>query len=313
MAPPVAVVDIGTNSVRLLIAQHGEAAGALHVLDRRLQITRLGQGVDARGQLATEAIRRTADVLVAFGRRWREMKVAQVRITATSAARDAANADDLRAAVRWATGAPLEIISGEEEAALSFRGARSGVRLPSADGVLCVVDIGGGSTELITGRDTPMTSTSRQLGSVRLTERLLRSDPPTVAEVAAARGAVAAELDAAFEVVAPAEVTHLVGVAGTATTLAALHRGLPDYVEGAVHGTVLPRPALRELADLLLSLRTEQRRALGPVSPGRADVIHAGALILDAVAARMGRDVRISESDILDGLALDLLDRRTRS
>ncbi|CAN5511889.1 Ppx/GppA phosphatase family protein [soil metagenome] len=309
MAPArrVAAVDIGTNSCRLLVAEAVDGGG-FTTLDRRIRITRLGQDVDAAGRLADAAIRRNVDAVAAYAAVWRALGVTDaVRITATSAARDSANAADFAAAVEAAAGVAPEVLSGADEAATSFRGALSG--LPGAARPALVLDIGGGSTELIRGSDGPEASTSRQLGCVRLTERVLLGDPPTEAQVARAREVIAAELDAVEALVDPAAAATLIAVAGTATTLAALHQGLPAYEPGVVHGTELPAGAVAELAERLLGMPAASIAALGPVEGGREDVLAAGALILTAVLERFGFDrVVVSETDILDGLALGLLE-----
>lgn len=300
-----AAVDIGTNSCRLLIAE-GDRDG-YSTLDRRVTITRLGQDVDATGRLADEAIKRNVDAVAGYAAAWRAHDVQAVRITATSAARDSANAADFATAIEEVAGVRPEVLSGEVEAATSFRGAVSGlldVALPAV-----VLDIGGGSTELILGHDRPDRSTSRQLGCVRLTERVLTDDPPTPAQIAEAHAVVQRELDAVEQLVDPASGASLVAVAGTATTLAALHLGLPAYQAGAIHATSIPAAAVRTLTDQLLRLQAADIRALGPVEGGREDVLGAGALILAAVVERFGfGEVTVSETDILDGLVMGLLD-----
>lgn len=310
-APPrraevrVAAVDVGTNSCRLLVAE-GDGAGSV-TLDRRVTITRLGEDVDATGRLADAAIERNVRAVAGYAEVWRSLGVQAVRITATSAARDSVNAGDFAAAIAAVAGVAPEVLSGQEEAATSFRGALSG--LPGVALPAVVLDIGGGSTELILGIDHPARSTSRQLGCVRLTERILTHDPPTDVQVATARAEVAVELDAAERDVDPATGATLIAVAGTATTLAALHLDLPAHVAGTVHGTAIPAPAVRTLAQRLLGMSAAAIAELGPVEGGREDVLAAGALILAAVVDRFGfAEVIVSETDILDGLVLGLLD-----
>jgi exopolyphosphatase / guanosine-5'-triphosphate,3'-diphosphate pyrophosphatase len=308
----VAAVDIGTNSCRLLVAEAPAGQAGFTTLDRQLRITRLGQDVDATGRLADAAIARTVDAVAAFAQVWQSLDVAAVRITATSAARDSANARDFAAAIQAVAGVAPEVLSGEAEAATAFRGAISGLAmagLPDVPLPVVVLDIGGGSTELVLGETSPLRSTSRQLGCVRLTERVLAGDPPTAGQIERARDVVTAELDAIESEVAPSDAVTLVAVAGTATTLAALHLGMAAYDPGVVHGTAIPAGALSQLADRLLGMQAADIRALGPVDHGREDVLAAGALILDAVVTRFGfAEVRISETDILDGLVLGLLD-----
>lgn len=299
----VAAVDVGTNSVRLLVA---EAAAPLHVLHREMRITRLGAGVDATGRLDDAALSRTVAVLTDYAATWRALGADQVRIAATSAVRDAADRDRFFDAVRRVADVDAEVLTGAEEAATAFRGATSGVDVPHP---CLVLDIGGGSTELVLGDTTGvLASTSRQLGCVRLTERTLHSNPPTPHQVEEARELAAAELAVAVTLVDPSAARALVGVAGTVTTLAALHLGLPSYDADAIHGTVLPLAAVEELLNRLAALTTAERAALGPMAAGREDVIVGGAVILaEALEAARVDAVVVSESDILDGLALSLL------
>lgn len=301
-----AAVDVGTNSVRLLVLD-----GQGRPLDRRMTITRLGRGVDEHGRLDDEALQRTLAVLRGFRKAWEAWGVAprRVRIAATSAVRDAADRERFFRGVEQVTGGvPAEVVTGEEEAAFAFRGATQALELPRP---AVVVDIGGGSTEVVVGDGdgAPAAAVSLQLGSVRLTERLLASDPPRPEQVAAARREVAARLEEGdrhldARGVAVADAAVLVGVAGTVTTVAALHLGLSTYEPDRVHGTVLPRPALETWTDRLLGMRTAERAELGPVAAGRADVIAAGALIALGVLAHHRRDrMVVSEADNLDGLA----------
>ena len=299
----VAAVDCGTNSTRLLVA---EPAEPLRVLVREMRITRLGQDVDETGRLAADALERTLATLAEYAGVWGGLDAQRVRITATSAVRDAVNADAFFTGVRERTGVQAEVLTGEQEGALTFAGATGLLDVP---GPVVVLDIGGGSTELVLGDQAPEASTSRQLGCVRLTERALRSDPTTTTERMAAGAIVDAELDEVERLVNPAAATTLVAVAGTATTLAALHLGLEEYDAERIHGASMPAPAVHALAERLLGMTTAQRGALGPVAPGREDVLHAGALILDRVLSRFGfAEAVASEADILDGLALALLE-----
>ena len=302
---PVAAVDVGTNSVRLLITADDNTR-----LMRRIVTTRLGYGVDRTGRLDDDAVARTLAVLGTFRADWQAAGVTdKVRIVATSAVRDAADRDRFFAGVIDATGHPVDVISGDEEAALAFHGAVDGVGLDTA---CVVVDIGGGSTELVLGTANRqvLASVSLQMGCVRITERNVTTDPVTEGERAAIAADIAAVLDGASPVFAAAKehgVTTLVGVAGTVTTLGALHRKLATYDEDAIHGTHIPRAALATLTAELLGMTTADRRALGPVQPGREDVLHVGALILDAIVERLGSDgVLVSERDSLDGVAAGL-------
>lgn len=307
MSAPRAAVDVGSNSVRLLVV---DATGRRLV--RRLTITRLGAGVDRAGRLDDAALERTLATIEAYRDEWRAHGVERVRIAATSAVRDAEDRHRFFDAVRALTGRDAEVLTGREEAELAFAGAVGAVTTPP--GPVLVVDIGGGSTELVTGdhRGAVAGSVSLQLGCVRLAERLLPSDPPTDAEIAAARRLVDEQLDVAEAELAatptpPAAARALVAVAGTATTLAALHAGLDAYEEERIHGTRVPAAALAGLAAWLLAMPTSERARLGPVQPGREDVIHAGALILTGIVERIGLgEVVVSEADGLDGLVASL-------
>lgn len=309
MTAPRAAVDVGTNSVRLLLV---DADG--HRVARELTITRLGYGVDRTGHLDDAALARTLDTIARYRERWQAAGVTdRVRIAATSAVRDAGDRDRFFDGVRERTGVDAEVLTGDEEAALSFAGAATAVEVAAPT---AVIDVGGGSTELVVGdrRGEVAGAVSLQLGCVRLTERHLVGDPPSADEVAAARALVDERLDEADEVLADrgaalGAARSLVAVAGTATTLAALHLELPAYEEERIHATRVPTPALRALTDRLVGMSAAERGALGPVQPGREDVLHGGALVLSRVAERYGFDeIVVSEADILDGLAMSLDD-----
>ncbi len=305
MSRTVAAVDVGTNSCRLLIACSDGQKG-LRSLDRRLRITRLGAGVDADGHLRPDAIARVVDTVRGYVEAWEEAGVDAVGIIATSAARDAANGKELTSALTDLAGTVPRILTGLEEAEMSFRGATSWMTPPRR--TVVVVDIGGGSTEVVLGEDVMMRSTSRDIGSVRLTERILHDDPATPPQIAAALGVIGVELDAISHEVGPSEADVLVAVAGTATTLGAIHAGLDAWTDGAVQGHLIPADDLSALTAQLLGTCTADIAAMGPVQAGREDVLAAGALILDALVRRFGFDeVCISEADVLDGLALELL------
>lgn len=307
MSVPRAAVDVGSNSVRLLVV---DAAGRR--LTRELTITRLGRGIDATGRFDAAALEHTVQTILRYRAIWTAHGVDHaVRVAATAAVRDAADADRFLSAVEAATGLRVEILSGEQEAALAFSGATGAVEVarPTA-----VIDVGGGSTELIVGDGSGAVaaSVSLQLGCVRVTERHLTGDPPSQAELAAARRMVDEQLDQADRGLAEhgaalADVASLVGVAGTATTLAALHLGLETYAESAIHGTRIPADVLRSLAVELASIPAAQRAALGPMQPGREDVIHGGGVVLAAVLDRYGHDeLVVSEADGLDGLVASM-------
>lgn len=299
-----AAVDVGSNSVRLLVVD----ADGVNV-DRHMRITRLAAGVDRTGQLDDAAIARTVEAIGEFAARWRSLGVRdRVRITSTSAVRDAGDRHRFLDAVESAVGVRPEVLSGHQEAALAFAGATGAVdvAMPTA-----VLDIGGGSTEIVLGdRDGVQDAVSLQLGCVRLTERCLHTDPPSAIERDQARTVIAEQLDEADRVLGPNAVAgrSLVAVAGTATTLAALHLGLPTYEEDRIHGTRIPAEPLAALTNKLVGLTAAERAKLGPMQAGREDVIHGGALVLDAVMARYGFDgVIISEADGLDGSAASLV------
>lgn len=299
-----AAIDCGTNSVRLLVA--GKDAAGLREVDRRLHLTRLGQGVDATGRFHPEALQRTLAAMADFGAELDDLGVTRRRVVATSAARDAANSEDFFAGVLSRVGVPAEIIAGEEEARLSYLGAA--LALPGVATPLLVVDIGGGSTELVLGvNGEVLRAVSLNMGSVRLRERFLHDDPPRPDQVAAAREFVNQLLDQSgidFD-----QVAAWVGVGGTATSLSALVQRLPTYDRALVHGSVLGSAELAALTDQLLRQPVVEVAKLPTMVPGRADVICGGALILSAIAQRMQREVQVSEADILDGLVAELAAR----
>ncbi|HUH07668.1 MAG TPA: Ppx/GppA phosphatase family protein [Egibacteraceae bacterium] len=299
----VAAIDVGTNSVRLLVAEPGEP---LNSVERLMKVTRLGAGVDSTGRLDDAALARTLDCIADYAARWQALGAVRARITATSAIRDAADRDRFFDGVRERTGVVAEVLTGEEEARTAFRGATGAV---SGEPPYLVLDIGGGSTEFILGVDEPEAMTSRQLGCVRLTERALLSDPPTSGEIDRAADIIDAELDAVARLFDPGRARTLIGVAGTVTTLGALHLGLDRYEPERIHGARVPIAAVHELTERLAALPSARRADLGPMAPGREDVIVGGALILRRVMERFGfGDVLVSETDILDGLAISLLD-----
>jgi len=299
---PVAAIDCGTNTIKLLI-------GALpDVAVRETRIVRLGQGVDATGRLADEALARTFAALDEYAALIREHDVSRLRFCATSATRDAANSDVFVEAVRTRLGVTPEVLSGAEEAALSFDGAVRHLRQEPALPVL-VVDIGGGSTELILGESVtgrPSAADSMDIGSVRQHERHLRSDPPTMAQVSACVGDIDRHLDACP--VSPADAATVVGVAGTVTTVAAGVLDLPAYDRDAIDQAVLPVDQVHAMMDRLVAMTVAERLALPWLHPGRADVIAAGALILSRVLRRTTVEhLVVSEADILDGIAWSLV------
>jgi exopolyphosphatase/guanosine-5'-triphosphate,3'-diphosphate pyrophosphatase len=298
----VAAFDCGTNSLRLLIADLDPATGEATELVREMRIVRLGQGVDRTGRISEESMERAFVALDEYAALVSEHTPEVVRFCATSAARDAGNADEFTAAVRDRIGVEVEVIAGDVEARASYDGATRA--LTGGEAPFLVLDIGGGSTELVLGTADGVVTAAQSLdvGSVRLTERHLRDDPPTAAQVDAVRADVDLALDACL--VDPALARTVVGVAGTVTTIAAGVLGLPAYDRTRVHLAVLDRDAVRTTVDALVAMTVAERRALGYMHPGRADVIAAGALILERILLRTGvGTVTVSESDILDGIA----------
>jgi exopolyphosphatase / guanosine-5'-triphosphate,3'-diphosphate pyrophosphatase len=304
----VAAVDCGTNSLRLLIAeQRGAELAELH---RDMRIVRLGAGVAATGLLSTDALDRVAATLDDYARQIRAHGVTRVRLVATSAARDAGNATELDRLVRDRLGVPAEIVTGGQEAELSLRGVLTAIREPTGTAVL-VADIGGGSTELVTGTADTLAVASLPAGSVRLTERFLPDDPPTAAQVTALKAFVRHELAGVDgPILDAAKHGVVVGVAGTVTTVAGLALGLGVYDRHRIDRSVLTARQVDEVTEQLVRWSRPERAARRVIHPGRVDVIAAGALILQAVLAWGGvRRIVVSEADILDGIAAGLLDR----
>jgi exopolyphosphatase/guanosine-5'-triphosphate,3'-diphosphate pyrophosphatase len=300
----VAALDCGTNSLRLLVADVSDSR--LTDVRRRMEVVRLGAGVDRTGRLAEEALDRTFAVLDDYAAAIRSLDVERVRMVATSAVRDAANRDDFVRGVRDRLGVAPDVLTGDEEAALSFAGAtRELAGTGRFSPPYLVVDIGGGSTELVLGDDDgPRAARSVDVGCVRLTERRLRDDPPSNEQVAAARSDIEAALDQAEQVVPIAQSRTLVGLAGTVTTVAALALRLPEYDPARIHHARVSAADVDAVTRMLLESPRDRRAALPVMHPGRVDVIAAGALVLDAVVRRVGLDsIVASEHDILDGIA----------
>ncbi|WP_328849980.1 Ppx/GppA phosphatase family protein [Micromonospora zamorensis] len=308
----MAAIDCGTNSIRLLVADlPGESAGPqapLVDLTRRMEIVRLGQGVDRTGRLAPEAIERTRVALASYAADIEKLGAERVRMCATSASRDAANAADFTEMVQRTLGVAPEVVTGDEEARLSFTGAVRG--LPAdAKAPFLVVDIGGGSTEFVVGDRAAgvRAAISVDIGCVRMTERHLPGDPPTPEQVAAAQADIAAAVDRALAVVPGREAATLVGLAGSVTTVVALAQGLREYDPERIHHARVSYEAVAQVTADLLSQTREQRLANPVMHPGRADVIGAGALVLRVIMERAGMpSVVASEHDILDGIAWSL-------
>lgn len=315
----VAAIDCGTNSIRLLIADASprpDGGADLTDVTRLMEVVRLGQGVDRTGELASEALQRTLAATERYAELCREHGVTATRFVATSATRDARNAGAFVDGVRERLGVEPEVISGTEEAALSFAGAVRvlGDRDP---GPALVVDIGGGSTELVVGDaratvPTPSAAISLDMGCVRMTERHLDGDPPTADEIDAARRDVRDALARAQAAVPLADVGTLVGVAGSVTTVTAHALALPRYQPERIDGARLPVADVLAACEDLLAMPRDRRASLPYMHPGRVDVIGAGALVwaevVRLVAEQAGIEtVTTSEHDILDGIALSVL------
>jgi exopolyphosphatase/guanosine-5'-triphosphate,3'-diphosphate pyrophosphatase len=308
----VAAFDCGTNSLRLLVADVDPDAGTLVDVEREMRIVRLGEGVDRTGRLNEQALERTLGTTADYAQRCRELGVERLRFVATSASRDAENRADFVDGVRDLLGVEPEVITGDEEAALSYTGATFELLADGVPGPFLVVDIGGGSTEVVRGdgRDVEA-ALSVDIGCVRLTERHLHSDPPALAELDAARADIEAALDRVAEAVALQGIRTLVGLAGSVTTVAATALGLTDYDPKQIHRASLGVDEVRAACGLLTSMTRAERGELPFMHPGRVDVIGAGALVwrhvVDRVVAESGiTEVLASERDILDGIAFSI-------
>ena len=310
----VAAIDCGTNSIRLLVADVPPTGPHTDLL-RRMEVVRLGEGVDATGRLAPQAIERTRVVLAEYAAAARDLGVTAVRMVATSATRDAANRTDFEDMVTATLGQLPDVVTGREEAELSFLGATASLDAAArAHGTapprppFLVVDIGGGSTEFVLGDGSGVRAArSVDIGCVRMTERHLHGDPPTPAEIRRAEADIRAALAEVTAEVPVAEAASLVGLAGSVTTVAALALELPAYDADAIHGSRIPVDAVRAVTADLLAATRARRAAMPVMHPGRVDVIGAGALVLRVLMDEFGLDeVVVSEHDILDGIALRL-------
>lgn len=300
----VAAIDVGTNSTRLLVAE--ETGGGFRPLERRLRITRLGQDVDRRRRLDPDALQRTLATVADYAAACGEYGVERLRVTGTSAVRDAHNREEFFHGVRALTGTDAELLGGEEEGRTTFLGAVSD--LPG-QGPFLVVDIGGGSTELIYGGREPRRLVSMDVGCVRMHEKHLASDPPAKEELDALRANVDEHLRRARKDLGVQRGFQLIGVAGTVTQLAALKAGTPAYDPEVTHHLVMSHGDVRNLLRRLASLPYERRKRVRAMEEGRADVIVAGAGILLAVMDTFdAAEVTVSEKDILDGLVMQLLE-----
>jgi exopolyphosphatase/guanosine-5'-triphosphate,3'-diphosphate pyrophosphatase len=301
----VAAIDIGTNTVLLLIAER-DAGGKLVAVEEHATITRLGQGVDKTRTLAPDAVERTNSCLDRYAEIVTRLGVTRTDVVGTSAMRDAGGGDAVRDHVKARFGVAARTISGDEEAKLTFAGALSGLSLP--EGRVVVFDIGGGSTEVVDGDRTTRAISfahSYDVGSVRLTERHVTSDPPnTIDRAAVARAAS----DAFASVPASVRGAPVVGIAGTITTLAAVSLGMESYDGSRVHGLTLPLAELERVVDVLARVPLEQRRSIKGLEPKRADVIVAGGLVALAFLRHVGAEsVTVSDRGVRWGLAEQLL------
>lgn len=300
----VAAIDCGTNSIRLLISRYlGERASDI---TRQMRIVRLGEGIDTSGRISAGALERTSVALREYAQIISEHAPAAVRMVATSASRDATNFTKFHSLVSEILGIGPDVITGDEEARLSFSGAVSD--LPSASAPRLIVDIGGGSTEFVRGQATADAARSVNIGCVRMTERHLQDDPPTAAQVSAAEDTIAREVDAALEQVDPQRSCEtLIGLAGSVTTVTAMALDLESYDPQRIHHAEVSYEQVSAVTESLLKQTHKQRLAHPVMHPGRADVIAGGALVLRIIMERSGiSTVVASEHDILDGIAAKL-------
>ena len=302
----VAALDCGTNSIRLLIAEENPGASTFTEISRKMSIVKLGEGVDKNKVFLPDAISRTLAALKVFAADIAQAKVEQVRFCATSATRDAQNRDEFLIPVAQILGITPEVISGEEEARLSFKGATQG--LDKSSGPFLVVDIGGGSTEFVLGSDHVDAARSVNIGCVRMSERHFKNDPPTKSEIESAREDIKNAIAQAAEVVSIKSAKTLVAVAGTATTVAAAALNLAKYDSELIHIAKISAIETRRVSDWLLSLTRQERSDLGYMHPGRVDVIAAGSLVLAEIIEATGLEsFTASENDILDGMVWSML------
>jgi exopolyphosphatase/guanosine-5'-triphosphate,3'-diphosphate pyrophosphatase len=327
MAAPVtqrvAAIDCGTNSLRLLIADVDPASHRLTDVQRRMEIVRLGEGVDATGRLAPDALARTFAMLGEYARAIADSRATAIRLVATSATRDASNAEEFTAGVQRILGVDPEVITGADEAYLSFSGATAELGSDSQPGApesigrpeppFLVVDIGGGSTEFVFGEADAdsqhgLSAVSINIGCVRLTERHLHDDPPTRDQIAGATEDIDAALTTVADFVPAGSARTLVGLAGSVTTLTAIALGLTAYDPARIHHARISAHRVHDVTADLLGKNHAQRAAMPVIHPGRVDVIGAGALVLDRVMDRFGfSEMVASEHDILDGIAWSIV------
>lgn len=299
----VAAVDCGTNSIRLLIADIDLATQELKDVERRMEIVRLGEGVDRTGEFSPAALTRTFTALDSYQVLIDQHHVEKVTMVATSATRDVKNREAFVAGVEKRLGVTPQVISGDQEAALSFEGATRSLRRSHA-GPFLVIDLGGGSTELVIGAKEVEASFSMDIGCVRMSERHLKNDPPLATQIAGLRADVQAALVTAKKHVDWHSAKTLVGVAGTVTTVAAMYLKLDRYDPKILHGATIPRSGISQVAHDLAQMSRQEISQLPFMHPGRVDVITAGALVLEEVVNEVGLpELVASELDILDGIA----------
>jgi exopolyphosphatase / guanosine-5'-triphosphate,3'-diphosphate pyrophosphatase len=301
----VAAIDCGTNSIRLLIADI--AGGNFREIYRTMEIVRLGQGVDKNKAFHPDALDRTLKATALFAEEIARRGVERMRFCATSATRDASNRELFIDGVKALLGVAPEVISGEEEAALSFKGATKELRGVGAP--YLVIDIGGGSTEFVFGSERVEFAKSQNIGCVRMSERHFSSIPPQAEEIAGAKADIDEAIKGAAEIVPITEAKTLIAVAGTATTVAAAALGLSTYDRHSIHLSRISAEKTHQVSEMFLSLNRDEIAALGYMHPGRVDVIGAGSLVLSRIMSLTGAEEFVaSESDILDGMAWSLAD-----
>jgi len=302
-APIFAAIDCGTNAIRLLVAR----VDGDHVTDlvREMRTVRLGEGVDTSGEFSEAALERTFAAAREYAELLGNYDVNKVRFIATSASRDVTNRDAFSTGIKTILGVEPEVISGDEEAELSYHGALSGL---DVKGSVLVADIGGGSTEFVTAlSDGSLVSRSVNIGCVRMTERHLHSNPPTQSEIASTISDINIHIELIKETIPIDSETTFIGLAGSVTTIAAMALGLTEYDADIIHGSILSLDQVESVTDELLQMNHKKRASLGFMHPGRVDVIGGGALVLRESMRLLGFDqVLVSEKDLLDGVVLSL-------
>ena len=302
-APIFAAIDCGTNAIRLLVAR----VDGDHVIDlvREMRTVRLGEGVDTSGEFSEAALERTFAAAREYAELLDNYDVKKIRFIATSASRDVTNRDAFSTGIKTILGVEPEVISGDEEAELSYHGALSGL---DVNGLVLVADIGGGSTEFVTAlSDGSLVSRSVNIGCVRMTERHLHSNPPTQSEIASTISDIDIHIELIKATIPINSETTFIGLAGSVTTIAAMALGLTEYDADIIHGSILSLEQVESVTDELLQMNHKERASLGFMHPGRVDVIGGGALVLRESMRLLGFDqVLVSEKDLLDGVVLSL-------